>query len=232
MWTGNVNTVECPLCSYFSPNLTLHVSHLRLVHAKDPSFNITCSIGGCREVFTAFAAYNSHVYRHHRVALGLETCPDSGNVISTAGPSANEVDIPSFVDASLDDDEPASVHNELAPTHMVPLSGPSLQTTRAAKFLLHLREGRRVSQVALTDVMGTCNMMCMQAVNDLKQEVREKCAQANVDIGSIAGLEDVLSKQPPHPFEGVNTTYRFEQFCVQHFSCLVSFVSCLEYKGI
>ena len=45
--------------------------------------------------------------------------------------------------------------------------------------------------------------MCTYMVNYFKQEIREKCVQANLDIGTIQGLEDVLSRQPPHPFEGV-----------------------------
>lgn len=58
--------------------------------------------------------------------------------------------------------------------------------------------------------------MCTHIVNDLKQVVREKFVQANLDIDRIEGLEDVLSRPPPYPFEGGNTTYRFEKFCVDH----------------
>lgn len=82
-----------------------------------------------------------------------------------------------------------------------------MRTIMAAKFLLRLREGRRVSQVALADVMDTCNTMCTNIVDDLKQKIREKCAQENLDVGSIAGLEDILSSPTPHLFEGVDTTY-------------------------
>ena len=125
---------------------------------------------------------------------------------------------------NLCDPDATSVHegrHEVAP--VLRDSGPSLQTINAAKFFLRLREGHRVSQVALTDVMGSCHEMCTYMVNCFKQEIREKCVQANLDTGTIQALEDVLSRQPPHPFEGVNTTYRFEKFCVDHFSCLVSF---------
>ena len=66
-------------------------------------------------------------------------------------------------------------------------SGPSLQTINAAKFLLRLREGHRVSQVPLTDVMRSCREMCTYTVNCFKQEIREKCVQANLDIGTIQG---------------------------------------------
>ena len=102
-------------------------------------------------------------------------------------------------------------------------SGPSSRAIRAAKFLLHLREGRRVSQVALTDMIDMCNVICTHIVNDLKQEIQEKCAQVNGNIDSIDGLQDVLSRSPPHPFEGVDTIYRFQKFCANNFGYLVSF---------
>ena len=187
---NNIIIVECPLCGYFPPNLTLHISHLRLVHSGDLSFNIVCGIRGCTETFRAFSAYNSHVYRRHRDALGLETFLDSDDMIP--GSSIGEEDTPTSVNAAIinDDDEAVTSVHEVAPVLTVPMSdsGPISQSTRAAKFLLQLREGRRVSEVALTDVIDTCNVMCTQLVNDLKQEIREKYVQANVDIASIKGL--------------------------------------------
>ena len=184
--------VECPLCGYFSPNFTLHISHLRLVHSSHPSFNIACSVRGCTHtgVFKGFAAYSSHVYRHHRVALGLETFSDGGNTIPSRESSVGEVqpvDATSVTHFHFDtDDDATSVHegsHEVAP--VLRDSGPSLQTINAAKFLLRLREGHRVSQVALTDVMRSCHEMCTYMVNCFKQEIQEKCVQANLDIGTI-----------------------------------------------
>ena len=63
--------LTCPLCESLSLTLKAYISHLRLVHAKDSSFRVMCGINGCREIFRAFSAFNSHVYRHHRTALGL-----------------------------------------------------------------------------------------------------------------------------------------------------------------
>ena len=211
--------VECPLCGYFSPNVTLQISHLRLVHSTDPLFNIVCGIGGCTSTFGAFAAYNSHVYRHHRDALGLERFPD---MIPSVAPCVGEADTATF-DTTVSDASTSGSTRVPEVVPVVPVShsdpGPN-PTTRAAKFLLHLREGRKVSEVALIDVIDTCNAMCMHVLNNFKQEIREKCTQANVDMEI---LEDILRREPPHLFEGVNTIYRFHKFCVDHFGCLVCF---------
>ena len=59
------------MCSYVSPSLKFHISHLRLVHKGDRNFELYCDIGSCRQQFRAFDASSSHVYRAHREALGL-----------------------------------------------------------------------------------------------------------------------------------------------------------------
>lgn len=63
---------QCTLCAFLSPSLGLHVSHLCLVHASDCTFHLTCNIEECSEEFRSFSSYNSHVYRNHRRAMGLE----------------------------------------------------------------------------------------------------------------------------------------------------------------
>ena len=58
-------------------------------------------------VFKAFAAYISNVYRHHRVALGLEMFSDSGNTIPSGESSVGEVqpvDATSATNFGTDDD--------------------------------------------------------------------------------------------------------------------------------
>ena len=71
---------QCSLCQYFSPSLALHVSHLRLVHSRDPSFYLMCGIDSCLEEFRTFSSFNSHVYRCHRIALGLEK-PEKESIV-------------------------------------------------------------------------------------------------------------------------------------------------------
>ena len=68
--------MQCQICGLILLTLKLYVSHLRLVHAKDPAFSIMCGVSGCREVFRAFSAFSSHIYRHHRKAIGVAQ-PDS-----------------------------------------------------------------------------------------------------------------------------------------------------------
>ena len=160
--------VECPLCGYLSPTLSLYVSHLRLLHSKDKTFHVICGIDECTEVFGAFAALNSHIYRHHRVALGLERAPvvDTGNHAEADDPD------PVFVI----EDEPDFMnpfHNGCFATTVDALlcssSTPSKSIdVSAAKFLLHMKEGRQVSQVAISDIIAGCNSLCNQALREFR----------------------------------------------------------------
>lgn len=154
------STVECSLCGYLSPTLSLYVSHLRLVHSKDKTFHVTCGIDKCTEVFGAFAALNSHIYRHHRIALGLERPPVVG--------SGNEAEAVDHADpVFVSDNEPPDFMNSLnngcfttvdalACSSSTTNTVPSIDVS-AAKFLLHMREGRQVSQVAIADIIVGCN---------------------------------------------------------------------------
>ena len=152
------NVLHCPICSSASLSLKLYVSHLRLIHSKDPSFNIMCGVDGCREVFRAFSAFNSHIYRHHREAIGVakkKECSDvnqSLDSVESERSSFIDVDtvdmVPEFCSAIAAVDYPS----QTVSTSQVRIILDSDQT--AAKFLLRLREGHQVSQVAPSDVIS------------------------------------------------------------------------------
>ena len=149
-------TFGCEMCGSVSLSLMLYVSHLRLVHSRDESFHVMCGIENCTKVYTAFAAYNSHIYRYHRVALGLNkgvydlvVCPEVGS--DDSGPN---VSVYNEEDPIAEIDPPSSCAT---------LSLPS--PTQAAKFLLQLREGYGVSQVAMISIIDSCNKMCMQMLS-------------------------------------------------------------------
>ena len=90
------------------------------------------------------------------------------------------------------------------------------------KLLSSFFIGRNISQAALIDVMDSCSIMCTQQVNNMKLEVHQKLIKANIDISSISGLEDVLNKQPSHPFESINIIYLFKKYFADHLGCIVS----------
>ena len=157
-----------PLCELLSLTLKAYINHLRLVHAKDSSFRVMCGINGCREIFRAFSAFNSHVYRHHRSALGLgsdETVDQqsgSGStheansavhstdyydtLLTTTSGSTTACQIIRTMEGDGGDD------NMQLPSCRSPSTDSDLYAHYAAKFLLQLREGRQISQAAVSSM--------------------------------------------------------------------------------
>ena len=219
------NLMKCPLCG--SPSLTfkLYVSHLRLVHSNDPAFNIMCGVDGCREVFGAFSAFNSHVYRHHRAAIGVGTTE-----LQQRQPAiliASEIPGPSFQDSGSEYNMPEEVGLEVTMpnSNRAQLSQieqiDSLKTATAARFILRLREGRQISQAAISDVTTGCKNLSKQAADEVKVGVKATLLNAGITWESIPGLTEVLDKDPD-PFQSIDSNYLFEKFCTEHLGYLVS----------
>ena len=214
------NLLQCPICKFISLNLKLYVSHLRLVHAKDPAFDIMCGVGGCREVFRAFSAFNSHIYRHHRDAIGITATHDS--IVESSDASAALV----YSATDYQFETSAVVVEPINTSTTTTTSGNSRRVVSdlkeiAAKFLLALREGRQISQAAITDVITGCKDLCQHTILTIKGMVQGQLAEAGIEFDQLPGLNAIFDADY-NPFHGVDTNHLFEGFCIEHLGCLVS----------
>ena len=144
----------CPFCASLSSTLKLYVSHLRIVHSKDPKFNIICGIGGCREVFRAFSAFNSHIYRHHRTEMGVNCTVEEGHLelgtdAVATGQESFENEYESSDPVNELSTECVCFDSSVSGVQQSSNSPEYLQRVSAAKMLLELREGHQVSQSQL-----------------------------------------------------------------------------------
>ena len=205
------NKLQCQICGLVLLSLKLYVSHLRLVHAKDLNFNIMCGVSGCREVFRAFSAFNSHIYRHHREAIGIGSTTEQ-ELESLTSPlhSASEYEAESVAAAAACNRDPPTA----APVSVV---GRNMKE-EAARFLLTLREGRQISQAAIDDVISGCKSLCQHTIMAMKGKVLDHVAEAGIEL---PGLHDIIDTKY-NPFDGIDTNYLFERFCVEHLGYLVS----------
>ena len=211
-------TWQCPICSSTSLTLKFYVSHLRLVHSKDPTFNIMCGVHGCREVFRAFSTFNSHVYRHHRAAIGVTPSAADHSGTMDEGCSSSATDMGNMELTHYASSEPSGSIDisQCITSADTPMESQvaarrvcESQIEMAAKFLLSLREGRQISQVAMSDVVRGCTELCQLTSEAIKEDVQEHLARIGINIEQIPGLTDVF-KIDRNPFHGVNTTHLFE----------------------
>ena len=214
---------QCPLCGFFSPSFQLLVSHLRLVHSTDSAFRVSCNIGECSQEFRSFSAFNSHVYRWHRAAVGLEHEIAEDTFASCNSPSpASHQDIISAANLSMSDfDEYSDQDLDEKNVHQRAFDDASYRKINA-EFIMKLSEGRQLSQAALDDVIKGCRAICEQTLGTVKEIV----SVALSDIGiAVPGLTDMLATIPD-PFDGLESQYMREKFYKQHFNYVVSLFDC------
>ena len=57
--------VTCPLCGAFCSSISVYLSHLRVIHAHEAGFQVSCGLQGCPRTFKNFYTYRNHVYSMH-----------------------------------------------------------------------------------------------------------------------------------------------------------------------
>ena len=85
-------------------------------------------------------------------------------------------------------------------------------------FILKLKEGRCLSQVALDDVISGCEGVVERALLQAKSSLKRTLHQMGV-TDTEAALE---AFEQPSPFAGLRTKHLQEQFYIQQFVMLVS----------
>lgn len=68
-------TVTCPLCASCFANLSIFMTHLKLIHSNEHNFNIRCNLQGCQRTFVNFHTYRNHVYSMH--SRSIDICEDN-----------------------------------------------------------------------------------------------------------------------------------------------------------
>lgn len=142
-------------------------------------------------MFRAFSTFNSHVYHHHRAVEGV-------NVDQPPIESSNQVPRPPFPADTVLEPEHDLMDSDQEGNQVCLTGGSTVvqkadshkysQTLTAAKFLLQLREGRQISQVAISDITTGCKSLCKQAVDWVKEDVMAKLASAGINCDSARGL--------------------------------------------
>ena len=93
------------------------------------------------------------------------------------------------------------------------LIGSDVEEVRrsSALFLLKLKEQRRISQVAVDDIVNGCKSLFCHTIVRVKAGVRAKLAESGVDPSTIDGLDSAF-EDVSNPFEGLKTSYLQEKY--------------------
>ena len=88
--------------------------------------------------------------------------------------------------------------------------------------MLKLKEERRLTQVAIDDIVVGVTSMIDQSVSHVKAAIRAKLSDIDVDISDVPGFEDVFSELQ-QPFNGLETLSKQEKYFKDFLSLLVSY---------
>ena len=97
----------------------------------------------------------------------------------------------------------------------------SQQQRSSALFLLKLKEERRLTQVAIDDVVEGIEAVLEQSVIRTKAGVRAKLATHGINPDTITGLDEVFL-DATHPFTGLETCFKQEKYFRDVLGLLVS----------
>ena len=141
--------------------------HIRLFHAHQPDFKVTCGISGCQRTYTNFGTFRNHVYDVHSDSI---TEVDSVNATSV---DCDEDHTSNDDEYASDDDVGSAVLNGC--DHLVePYCSQDMLKRSAAMALLGLKEKFKLTQASLQGVIQSMTALTQQNMSTLKSEVAVK----------------------------------------------------------
>ena len=218
---------SCTMCGFLSPTFKLHVSHLRLVHSKSNQFQVLCPVLSCQLSFNTFPSFNSHVYRHHRLDIGLlKTVESTSGLLQSNFTGIEEIEEIPILPESED------FHSLLSPVS--PHSHHSLQSAEVerrkkdvqenAKFIMSLTEGKQMSQVAVQEVIIGCRKVCERTITLVKERVELAVSRLSPGTTGDLHLVQAAFDDIPDAFSGIDTPYLREKYYKEFFGYLVSYI--------
>ena len=212
-------STDCKLCNYWTPSLKFLISHYRAVHLNDNDFNVKCDLEGCEQQYSKRSSYVSHVYRRHHSFI---VCDDSQSVsmndplTSTEDPGPSSVNQPYLVGQNESDHSAGDTVDPYVMDQLLGLDAEQ-QQRMSALFLLGLKEGHCLSQVAIDDIVLSCQDMFKHYNLRIRAGVQDRLLNLGIDVPEI----DSFLSWTSDPFVGLHSTYMQEKFYCEKFGCVV-----------
>ncbi len=106
--------------------------------------------------------------------------------------------------------------NENETWHADPLSNNDIRHS-SARFLLQLREGKGLSQVAVDTVVEGCEKVVNECLHHVHMDIK-----SSIQDPEKLEMIDSAFQNRVLPFNGLQTKYQQEKFYVQEFNMIVS----------
>ncbi len=140
--------VSCTLCASHFHLVSLLLTHIRLVHADQPSFRIQCNLQGCKRTFKKFTVYRNHIYHFHDTHT-LEDSSSNGEVGSGGPENLSETEDGTTSEVISPDDNTSGQ----SPTGFSHVSPDELKDA-AARWVLKTSECHKIPQSTMDDIIS------------------------------------------------------------------------------
>ena len=91
----------------------------------------------------------------------------------------------------------------------------------SALFILKMKEHRRISQIAIDDIVENAKRLFFMTVERAGAGVRSKLAEGGVDLSLVDGLDTTLFDDISDPFVGLQTCFLQEKYFVEKLGLVV-----------
>lgn len=92
---------------------------------------------------------------------------------------------------------------------------------KSALYLLKLKEQRKISQVAIDDIVSDSRDLFHHTITRVQANVKAKLAESGISVDAIAGLDDAFTSVSD-PFSGLETAYLQEKFYREQLCLIVN----------
>ena len=200
---------ECQICGkYARRTLAEIMRHVRETH-RHFAGPVRCGIDGCPATPSTYDGLRQHIYKRHRDAL----IPPFQNELDSHDNSLN--------DPRGDANEIASAEPPIESSPQPPARVPN-KTLEAARFILKIRDGKRLTQTTTDGIIKDIQCMLDHSISDLKNNVMEVLGE-NLTTDLKQKVQELFSAADSKClFDGLETQYKQEKFIQEHFQYVVS----------
>ena len=206
---------ECQICGqYARRTLSEIMRHIREVHRHFDG-PVRCGIDGCPATPATYDGLRQHIYKKHRDTLipPFQNEPDSydNSLYDPRGDS----------DSNDTNAEAVATEDEILDPPIEPTRVPK-QTLEAARFILKIRDGKRLTQTTTDGIIKDIQCMLDHTISDVKINVTKALGE-NLTDDLKQKLQEVFSAaDSKYLFDGLETRYKQENFIQEHFQYVVS----------
>ena len=201
---------ECCIChQHARTTLVGLLSHIRAVH---PHFanRVVCGLNGCPATPSSFEALRRHMYRYHQDLLNI-----SSTLTSSHGSNADHDD---------DEHQFQTPDDSSSATSDVEQSVCQSPQIIGAEFILKIRDGRKLTQVATDEIINDTKIVLQNTTEVIEKKVIDKIKNLGVvsddQLAEIRGIFNDVSLV--NPFKGLETEYQQQKFISENFNYVVS----------